>query len=141
MDSHDNDRCPDALAASAGKSPRFVLVVDDHQSVLDAVQMVLEHRGYQVLLALGGAEAVRLYQSHRGEVLTVVTDMMMPGMDGYATIRALRELDPKLRFVGISGSVDPGRIREFRAVGLVTLLQKPFSMHDLIEAIKMAATG
>jgi CheY-like chemotaxis protein len=122
---------------SAGHN-QLVLVVDDHRAVLDAVRLLLECRGYQVLAASCGAEAVKICRGRPGEILAVVTDLMMPGMNGLATIGALRELEPDLPFIGISGTVDSNKIREFSALGLVALLHKPFSMEEMMEALTQA---
>ncbi len=134
-----NDSSDPSAPRPASPQRQFVLVVDDHPPVLEAVQFMLEHYGYSVLRAASGSEAVQICTRRPGEVLVVVTDMMMPQMDGLATIQALRALDPSLRFVGISGSVDRIRIREFSAVGLVALLQKPFSVEELVKAVRRAA--
>jgi two-component system, cell cycle sensor histidine kinase and response regulator CckA len=116
----------------------LVLVVDDHPSVLEAVRLLLECQGHRVLVAAQGSEAIDICCRHRGEIAFVVTDMMMPGMDGVATIRKLREVDAALEFIGISGAVDPARLREFAAVQLVALLQKPFGAEEMMEALGKA---
>ena len=68
---------------------KLVLVVDDEDPILDLVQKVLKRYGYRVLLAKNGVEAVELYTRRQKEVDVVITDMVMPIMDGPATITAL----------------------------------------------------
>jgi two-component system, cell cycle sensor histidine kinase and response regulator CckA len=129
---------PAGAPGAANSQGRLVLVVDDQQSVLDALAMLLECNGYQIISATGGAEAVRICKSRPGEIAVVVTDMMMPEMNGTATIRALREVNPQLKFIGISGVVDPLKIHEFVSLGLVALLKKPFGSEELISALEKA---
>jgi CheY-like chemotaxis protein len=128
------------VAPPGAPEPRgeLVLVVDDHPAVLEAVRLLLECKGYRVLAVAQGSEAVRLCTSQPGEVALVVTDMMMPGMDGVATVRALREVDPGLVFIGISGAVDSARLKEFSSADLVALLPKPFGADEMMEALEQA---
>jgi CheY-like chemotaxis protein len=81
----------------------LVLLVDDETMVLDMARATLELNGYRVLSAVGGAEAVSLYAENADEIQAVVMDMMMPGMDGTATIRALRDIRPEVRVITSSG--------------------------------------
>jgi CheY-like chemotaxis protein len=118
---------------------KLVLVVDDHQAVLDSIRLLLEYKGFQVAAVSSGSEAVEFCKTHPGEILAVVTDMMMPQMDGPATIRALRQVDSTLKFIGISGVVDPSRLHDFSSLGLVTLLHKPFGMGEMMDALRDAS--
>jgi CheY-like chemotaxis protein len=113
-------------------------VVDDQPPVLEAVRLLLETKGYQVMAVSRGAEAIRLCREHRGAVAAVVTDMMMPEMDGVATVRALSELDPTLKFIGITGASDPAAIQGIASLNLVAILQKPFTTEALLEALNKA---
>ena len=72
-----------------------VLVVDDEASILTITSQTLQAFGYRVLTATDGADAVATYAQHRDEIAVVLTDMMMPVMDGTATIYALRRINPK----------------------------------------------
>jgi two-component system cell cycle sensor histidine kinase/response regulator CckA len=80
-----------------------ILVVDDEASILIITGQTLEAFGYVPLTARDGNEAVALYARRADEIALVLTDMAMPVMDGPATIRALREINPRVRIVGASG--------------------------------------
>src|SRR5262249_28590528 len=75
----------------------LILVVDDENSIREIARETLSTFGYQVLTAGDGTEALALFAQRSGEVRCVITDMMMPFMDGPATIRALRKLAPDLK--------------------------------------------
>ena len=81
----------------------LVLLVDDEVLILEMARATLEAYGYRVLTAAGGAKALATYQQHRDEVQVVVLDMMMPEMDGPATMKALRSMDPQVCVVASSG--------------------------------------
>jgi PAS domain S-box-containing protein len=80
-----------------------VLVVDDEASILTITSQTLQAFGYKVLTATNGATAVAAYARHQHEIAVVLTDMMMPVMDGPATILALKEINPMVKIVAASG--------------------------------------
>lgn len=108
-----------------------VLVVDDEAGIRDITRRTLDAFGYRVLLAGDGAEAIEQYVEHQAEIAVVITDMMMPGMDGAATIEALRRLNPRVRIIAASGLVGP----EITATGTRHFLRKPYTARTLIEAL------
>ncbi|WCJ58686.1 response regulator [Fontisphaera persica] len=115
-----------------------VLVVDDQVEVLAALQLMLNMRGYEVLAAAGGTEALRVVQEHPGKVEVVVTDYAMPEMNGLQLIERLRVVEPALQFVAISGNASPAEVASLVAAGVVEFLAKPFSVEALHQAIQRA---
>jgi signal transduction histidine kinase/CheY-like chemotaxis protein len=130
-----------AEPASAPRPPRsngqVVLLVEDEAAVRAMTRQTLETFGYRVIEAANGAEASR-YAQHQDEVDLVLTDMMMPVMDGPATIRALRELDPDLVIVGASGLHGNGKVAQAAAAGIVHFIPKPYSAQALLETLERA---
>ncbi len=106
-----------------------ILVVDDEAPIRTMTRHTLEAFGYHVRLAANGAEAVALYVQHQPDIDVVVTDMMMPVMDGAATIEALTRLNPQVRIIGTSG-LAPGGLRHF--------LAKPYTANELLSAVRAA---
>jgi len=127
------------LSQVEARGDGFVLVVDDDESVLLSLKILLESEGYRVLAAVGGSEAVSLCGRHKGSIAAVVTDMMMPVMDGVATIRALRALDPDLRFIAISGGLHWNEEEDLTPLDLIAFIQKPFRINELVQALQKAA--
>jgi len=115
----------------------LVLVVDDEAAVRCVCQHTLERHGYQVLTASHGAEAVALYAQHWAGIAAVLTDMIMPIMDGPAAIQALRSLEPRVRVVAMSGqsSEDTAKVA---VGGLRANLTKPFTAAELLQAVARA---
>jgi two-component system cell cycle sensor histidine kinase/response regulator CckA len=116
----------------------MVLMVDDEAAVREITRQTLEAFGYRVLLAAHGGEAVALYTKHAGEIAVVVTDLLMPVMDGAATIRALKKLDPDVRVIAVSGSNDNGSIGTLPHIstGVIPLLSKPYTPETLLQALR-----
>jgi CheY-like chemotaxis protein len=114
----------------------LVLVVDDEASIAEMMKAMLEAHSYRVLTAKDGAEAVGLYAKHVGEVHVVITDMMMPVMDGRATIRALQKLDPGVKIVAVSGLPTNDMIVETIGGSAVPILPKPYSTGKVLTLLR-----
>jgi two-component system sensor kinase len=120
------------LPAGRGET---ILVVDDEASICLVTQKNLEAHGYKVLTARNGLEALDVFAKHQGRVQLLLTDMMMPGMDGTATIKALRGLDPKLRVIGASGMGGLREAAEAAGAEFNAFLSKPFKVDLLLRTL------
>lgn len=135
------------FACSAGAKvglPRghgeLILVVDDEAAVRGSARSVLEKFGYRMQTASEGREALTLFDRHRSEIKAVLTDMMMPGMDGPKLVLALRQLDPRLPILGMTGLVELGTFRGLDWLNSVPLLAKPFELENLLVAMHQTLT-
>jgi PAS domain S-box-containing protein len=132
-----------ALGAMAlegeGKLPRgsgeLVLVVDDEVAIREITKGTLEMYGYRAIIASDGTEAVALYAQHRDEVKVVLTDMMMPYMDGPATIRALHKLNPMVKIIASSGLVENNKATPLIGDGVIAFLPKPYTAEKLLTTV------
>jgi PAS domain S-box-containing protein len=113
----------------------LILVVDDELPILEVARKTLEENGYKVLIASDGAEALARYAEHRKEVDAVLIDMVMPYLDGAATIRALRKLNPDVKIIASSGLAANDKLFEDADVGVRTFLSKPYSAEKLLRAL------
>jgi len=114
----------------------WILVVDDEPSILQTTKSSLEIFGYRVLTASDGPTAVKLATQYRTEIAAIVLDMMMPGMDGPATLAALREVNAKVPVLAVSGLQTSARAAEVARTGVHGFLQKPFSTQQLLARIQ-----
>lgn len=119
------------MDVSAGS--RRILVVDDDPMVATTVQRVLRPEGYEVDVALGGAQALEQARAHRPDL--VVLDLMMPGIDGLEVCRQLRANGdlPILMLTARSGTVD--RVRGLDT-GADDYLVKPFAYSELLARVR-----
>jgi PAS domain S-box-containing protein len=114
-----------------------VLVVDDEPSILAITSQTLLGFGYQVLTANDGADAVGIYVQHRGEIAVVLTDMMMPVMDGPAMIHALRRINPAIKTIAASGLNVDGSAAKATGEGVKHFLTKPYTTRTLLNTIRL----
>ena len=125
------------LAAGNGE---LILVVDDEAAIALITRHTLEAHGYKVMTAADGAEAVEIFRRHQADVRVVLTDMMMPNMDGPATIRAIRKLDAAVPFIAASGLTDPTRAAGDAAAEVSATLSKPFTASTLLTTVRDVLT-
>jgi two-component system, cell cycle sensor histidine kinase and response regulator CckA len=119
----------------------LILVVDDEDSILQITKGTLETFGYRVLTASDGTEAVGVYAQNRREVAAVITDMMMPFMDGPATIRALQKMNPNVKIIAASGLAANDKAAEAASVGVQMFLPKPYTAEKLLKALDELLRG
>jgi two-component system cell cycle sensor histidine kinase/response regulator CckA len=114
----------------------LILIVDDEPAVRRLAETVLARNGYRTLLAADGREGLALYEKHRGEIKLIVSDLMMPQMDGPAMVRALREKQFAVKTVMITGLGEENRISEAKGAGVDAILNKPFTAEQLLTNMK-----
>ncbi len=125
---------------SGGEAPvqaATVLLVEDEPSVRRLAERALSQRGFGVLVAANGQEAIELASVHRDAIDVLVTDVVMPGQDGFELARALTDSSPGLRVLFISGyPTDTLRERRLELPPSVPLLNKPFTPSILVREVQ-----
>ncbi len=118
-----------------------VLVIDDESSILEITKQTLESFNYNVLVASNGAQAVSIYAVNRDKIKVVLTDMMMPIMDGPSTIIALKQIDPNVIIIASSGLDTTSAKARAQALGVSYFLHKPFTAGKVLKVIQGALRG
>jgi PAS domain S-box-containing protein len=113
-----------------------VLVVDDEASILIITSQTLQAFGYQVVTATDGADAVAIYAQRKNEIAVVLTDMMMPVMDGGATIQALKRINPAVKIIAASGLAANGGAVKAPNGGIKHFLTKPYTAETLLTTLR-----
>jgi two-component system cell cycle sensor histidine kinase/response regulator CckA len=130
-----------AAARSLPGGAETILVVEDEQMVRQLATRVLQQLGYRVLEAADGMEALRVAQRHGGTIDLLLTDMVMPQMNGNVLAERLRAVHPQLKVLFISGYSD-GMLGQQRLVERKeALLQKPFTPALLARAVRDVLLG
>jgi CheY-like chemotaxis protein len=110
-----------------------VLVVDDDKLARHTLRHMLEHAGFTVVLAATGRQALKTFQER--PIAAVVTDIMMPSMDGLRLIRELLALQPGASILAVSGAEK--RLEVARQVGAKAVLRKPIDLTDLVHTMRL----
>ncbi len=116
-----------------------LLVVDDETGILQVSKSTLEANGYRVLTAKDGKQALARFAEARQTIDAVVTDIMMPAMDGLGLTRSLRQMNPSVPIVVVTGLMNPpgeeDRAAQLRELGVRHFIYKPFKAEDLLSTL------
>ncbi len=124
------------IETPAEQGHETILLVEDEPILLDMTKEMLELNGYQVLIALNPDEALQIAGDHADEIHLVMTDVVMPGMNGYDLAEKLMSLYPSLKCLFMSGYTASVIARHGALDEPVHFIQKPFSMNDLIAKVR-----
>ena len=115
-----------------GKQVMKVLIVDDDQAIVSVVQLMLEFEGHEVRLAMNGPEGYLIYLQFLPDL--VITDIQMPGENGLELMNHIRERDPLVKTIYMSGNLNQfyPLLKEERTKYPINFLEKPFSREELI---------
>jgi PAS domain S-box-containing protein len=133
-------QAPEVIPAAGPKQRETILIVDDEPSVLAVTSRILRQHGYPTLEAGNGDEALIMASSRDFQLL--LTDSVMPGMNGPTLAERVAALRPGVPILRMSGSDDTSRTRPHRTPGTEPgYIQKPFTATDLIRTVRAALTG
>ncbi|PMB21954.1 hybrid sensor histidine kinase/response regulator [Fischerella thermalis CCMEE 5205] len=119
----------------------LILVVDDEDSIRDITKTSLETHNYKAITASDGIEAIALYAEHRDEISVVLTDMLMPSMDGLTTIRTLKKINPNVKIIAVSGLASTEKVNAAADIGVKAFLSKPYTAKQLLQTIGVVKSG
>jgi PAS domain S-box-containing protein len=122
-----------ALQSANGKN--LILLADDEDNIIKSATMLLRHKGYKVISASNGAEALSKFSEHQAEIGLVITDFAMPVMDGPALIRAIRQISPSVSIVLCTGMEMQDTCDEISGLDINGTIFKPFSAATLAEIV------
>lgn len=117
-----------------------ILLVEDDDNIRDVTRKILEMHGYTVLTAGTATEGIHVFEQHEGQVDLLVTDVMMPGMNGRELVRRLTDRCPELKAMFISG-YDSAMVCPGMQNRNVTYLQKPFTVDELARKVRELIDG
>jgi PAS domain S-box-containing protein len=113
-----------------------ILVVDDEENLREALRRALQTNGYRVTVAASGREALEVYSARPDTFDLVLTDVMMPGINGVELVRAVRALRPAARILVATGMVPGERQAQLDALGIKWILPKPFTVEEVLAAVR-----
>lgn len=119
-------------------SGQLILVIDDEPSVRNVTKQTLEAFGYRVKTAADGAEGVAVFAELRSQIAVVLTDIMMPVLDGHAAIRVMRKMQPSLPVIAASGLEVHAKSIMAESGAFSRFLPKPYTAQMLLTTIRDA---
>ncbi len=145
-----HEKCPEKKNVDLSKNSEIlprkleggsILVIEDEYLVRFITSSMLKHFNFTVIEAKDGVEALQILDAHIDEIRLVICDLIMPGMDGWQTLEALRKKSPSLPFILASGYDDAMALKGRHSELPQAFLRKPFNSATLQEAIRLALTA
>jgi two-component system cell cycle sensor histidine kinase/response regulator CckA len=113
-----------------------ILVVEDEEALRELLNVILTNKGYKVLIANDGAEAVDVYQRQGSEIKLVLTDMGLPILTGQELVKRLIKINPSVKIIIASGYLDPGSKSEALKAGVKAFVQKPYQPEEIVRTLR-----
>ena len=113
-----------------------ILIVDDEPITVAVVQRLLEAKGHRVLTTSSGDQAMEAVRASRPKV--VLLDVNMPGKNGLAVLKEIKDYDPSVTVIMVTGSDDDATSRDALAMGAFDYIRKPFDMGTLDKVVTWA---
>ncbi len=127
-------------AIVSGKRPEkgsgTILVVDDEEYILNADKAMLKELGYEVLLANGGKEALRIFDENKDRINLLILDLIMPDLSGEIVYDRIKAIRPDVRVILSSGYSIEGQAESILKRGCDGFIQKPYNLNQLAQKIK-----
>jgi PAS domain S-box-containing protein len=125
-----------ATSLTEGQGTGTILLVEDEDGVRELTARTLSLQGYQVLVAGNGQEALQVSKGFEGQINLLLTDVVMPLMDGRALVKQLQPQRPGMHVLYMSGYADRPLVRQFMSDPKIAFLAKPFTMEALIAKVQ-----
>jgi PAS domain S-box-containing protein len=117
-----------------------VLFVDDEERQVSLIETFLKSRGYRVLVARDGLEAVEVHRNHKHEIAAVVLDLGLPGLNGWEAFLRMKNEQPDIKTIFASGYIKADIRSEMINQGVVAIIHKPYLPEDLLAKLGTAIT-
>jgi CheY-like chemotaxis protein len=113
-----------------------ILVVEDETTLRELLCGALRSKGYTVVTAEDGQQAVEKFGAERHRIDAVITDIGLPGISGINVFKQLKEIDPQVRVILASGYFEPGTREELEGMGARGFINKPYRTDDVLRMLR-----
>ncbi|HUQ99126.1 MAG TPA: PAS domain S-box protein [Gemmatimonadaceae bacterium] len=127
---------PGTAAKTANRGSETILLVEDEEAVRRLTSRILQNQGYRVLAAQHGREAMDIATKEEGIIHLVLTDIVMPGMNGRGLVERLSGIRPAIKSLYMSGYTDDDIVRRGFVEPSRSFLQKPFTSDGLLQTVR-----
>jgi two-component system cell cycle sensor histidine kinase/response regulator CckA len=127
---------PRTASAETKRGSETILLVEDEEAVRGLTSRILEKQGYRVMAAQHGREAMEIASREEGHIDLVLTDVVMPGMNGRGLVERLTGIRPRIKSLYMSGYTDDDIIRRGFIEPSRSFLQKPFTSDALLQTVR-----
>lgn len=131
---HENVETDIQVPISGGNET--ILFVEDEEMLQEVVKAQLTLKGYRVLSAYNGEDAVEMYRQHQNEIAVVLSDLGLPKLGGFEAFLRMKKINPNAKIVLASGFFDPAQKSRMLEAGVEYFIQKPYRANEILTAIR-----
>ena len=132
---------PRTASSETSRGSETILLVEDEEAVRSLTSRILKKQGYRVMAAQHGREAMEMAAKEEGHIDLVLTDVVMPGMNGRGLVERLTGIRPRIKSLYMSGYTDDDIIRRGFIEPSKSFLQKPFTSDALLQTVRKVLDG
>ena len=113
-----------------------ILLVEDEEALRDMLRLILKSKGYKVIIAQDGSEAIKKYKLHKDEIDIVLTDMGLPEMTGLDMYKKMKKIRTNVKAIFASGFFEPDIKAKIMKAGAKGFVQKPYSQDEILRILR-----
>jgi len=132
----DAEGLPEPAVSDLSGDGELILLVDDESTILEVLRQTLEAFGFRVRIATDGEAGLRAYEEEMGEIQAVITDMMMPLMEGPGMIAGIKKLNPRAKIIATTGMAPGVSIESITRLGVEHIVAKPCEASVIMRALR-----
>jgi two-component system, cell cycle sensor histidine kinase and response regulator CckA len=118
-----------------------LLLVEDEEMLRELVRNILQAKGYKVITASDGEEAIRLYAERRNEIAVVISDIGLPKQSGGDVLSRLKKINPAVNVILASGYIEPEEKHRLLGSGATKFIQKPYVPEQILRQVREILDG
>jgi PAS domain S-box-containing protein len=115
-----------------------ILLIEDESLLVDAIRIILEDKGYNLLIAQDGHTGIEFYNQNRNTIDIVISDIGLPKINGTEVYRQIKKINPDVKFILASGYIEPAIKSEMADAGVNAFIRKPYQPDEILFAIRSA---
>ncbi|HUI30149.1 MAG TPA: PAS domain S-box protein [Candidatus Acidoferrales bacterium] len=115
-----------------------VLIIEDEEMLRDLLKAILEPKGYKVLAASDGQEAMQTFQKNKDQIAVVLSDLGLPKLSGEEIVSHIKRVNPEVKVIMASGFIDPEIRSVLEAAGVKDFIQKPYMANEVLKVVREA---
>jgi len=121
-----------------GGGSETILIVEDEEMLRELLKMVLVGRGYKIMVAEDGVDAVRIYKERFSDIDLILCDFGLPKLDGFEVLKKVKAINPSAKIIIASGYIDPEQKERILSGGAIEIIQKPYIPNEMMDKIREA---
>ncbi len=115
---------------------KIIMIVEDEDALSECLEAILNQFDFPTMTASNAETAMQMYQENQTKIALILADVGLPDKDGIELFYLLKAINPDIKYILMSGLVDPAQKEQVTKDGVLSFLQKPYRINEIIEKVK-----